>query len=219
MMEDAEEVIRSSDLPLPLPERELLAALIPRVGLSSYSWMPRALPLGASRFGGPADLPVGKDWPLVDGRPLLLLAQLNFGTLRIERSHPLLQRLPYRGCLCLFLDGHNMARGIVGENPGIIAVQFDVQVNNLIRHNPEPASDAEIWTSCHAVTVCYPDHVLCLPDAASVDSPLPKGVSEGNRKAYEDLKCEFERSARTRFEVSLLRFADALQPGFTTRSK
>ena len=51
-MERAEELIRSQ---LPLSERRLIAALVPRVGFSSYPWIARGLPLGASRFGGPAD--------------------------------------------------------------------------------------------------------------------------------------------------------------------
>ena len=94
-MERAVAVIRSSDLSLPVSKRKLIAVLLPRVGFSSYPWMPRGLPLRASsRFGGPADLPVGVGWPIVDGRPLLLLAQLNFGDLPIERGHPIVQQLP-----------------------------------------------------------------------------------------------------------------------------
>src|SRR5688572_16098865 len=103
-MQAAEELIRSSNLSLPVSKARLIAALVPRIGFSSYPWITRGLHLGASRFGGPADLPAGVDWPRVDGRPLLLMAQLNFGELPIERHHPLMRLLPERGWFCLFLD-------------------------------------------------------------------------------------------------------------------
>src|SRR5689334_20222138 len=98
-MHKAEKVIRSSDLSLPVSKERLIAALLPRVGFSSYPWMARGLPLGASRFGGPADLPACMEWPRVHGRPMLLLAQLNFGALPIKRDHPIVKRLPERGWL------------------------------------------------------------------------------------------------------------------------
>ena len=73
-MQEAEDLIRSSDLSLPVSKERLISALVPRVGFTSYPWISRGLPLGASRFGGPADLPGGVEWPRVDGRPLLLMA-------------------------------------------------------------------------------------------------------------------------------------------------
>src|ERR1043165_6952816 len=127
-MERAEELIRSQ---LPLSERRLIAALVPRVGFSSYPWIARGLPLGASRFGGPADLPAGVDWPRGAGRPLLLLAQVNFGDLPIERRHAVVKLLPKRGWLCLFLDMHKNAQGMAGDEPGVVALQFDGKANKL----------------------------------------------------------------------------------------
>jgi hypothetical protein len=205
-MDGAEELIRASELSLPVPKATLIGALLPRVGFSSYPWMARGLPLGASRFGGPADLPAGVDWPRVQGRPMLLLAQLNFGDLPIKRDHPVLERLPARGWLCLFLDvdGDGNVRGIGGDEPGVVALQFSGDADKLIRHDPEPAPDAETWTHCHAVTVYPADHHLCLPDSDAVDSPLPERKREKSRDAYDELKSEIEDLARTRHEVSLL---------------
>ena len=111
-MREAVQLIRSSRSPFPVPHEKLIAALKPRVGFTSLPWVPRGLPVGASRFGGPADLPAGVGWPTVDGRPLLLMAQLNFGDPPIERDHPLVQLLPQSGRLCLFLD---VDKGAVGE--------------------------------------------------------------------------------------------------------
>lgn len=205
-MDEAEELIRGSELSLPVSKGTLIAALRPRVGLSSYPWLARGLPLGASRFGGPADLPAGVDWPRADGRPLLLMAQLNFGDLPIERHHPVLQRLPKRGWLCLFLDvdGDGNLRGMEGAEPGIVALQFDGKASNLVRHDPQPAPGAETWTHCHAVTVYPADHHLCLPDADAVDSPIPGRKREKFRDGYNELKSEIDDLARTRHEVSLL---------------
>lgn len=141
-MQRAEELIRSTDLPLPVSKARLLSALLPRVGFSSYPWMPRGLPLGASRFGGPADLPAGVDWPRVNGRPLLLLAQLNFGQLPIKRRHPIMKLLPERGWFCLFLDVDGVAQGVAGDEPGVVALQFEGEADKLFRHDPKPAPDA-----------------------------------------------------------------------------
>jgi hypothetical protein len=205
-MGDAEELIRSSDLPLPVSKERLLAALLPRVGFSSYPWMSRGLPLGASRFGGPADLPAGVSWPTVDGRPLLLLAQLNFGSLPIKRFHPVAKQLPERGWFCLFLDvdWDGNLRGMGGDKPGVVAMQFDGEAGKLIRHDPEPARDAETWTHCHAVTVHSADHHLCLPDSDAVDSPLSDRDREEHRDAYFELMSGIDDLARTRHQVTLL---------------
>ena len=204
MMREAEGLIQSSDLSLPVSNAKLVKALVPQIGFSSYPWIPNAFQLGASRFGGPADLPPNVDWPHVDGRPLLLMAQLNFGDLPIEREHPVVKLLPHRGWLCLFLDIHNFARGMAGEQPGVVALQFNGNAGDLIRHDPEPPSDTETWTHCHAVTVYPADHHLCLPDPDDVDSPLPAGATEEIRNAYSDLKSEIDFLTRTRHEVTLL---------------
>jgi hypothetical protein len=203
-MHGAEALIRSSDLSLPVSKATLIEALVPRIGFSSYPWMARGLPMGASRFGGPADLPANVDWPRVDGRPLLLMAQLNFHDLHIERDHPVVKRLPKRGWLCLFLDMHGYARGMAGDEPGVVALQFEADADRLIRHDPEPPPDTETWTHCHAVTVHPADHQLSLPDSDDVNSPLPQGAIEEIRNAYFDLRCEIDDLARTRHEVTLL---------------
>lgn len=196
-MHAAEELIRSSDLSLTVSKEKLIAALLPRIGFSSYPWLSRRLPLGGSRFGGPADLPAGVEWPRARGRPLLLLAQLNFGDLPITRDHPVVQQLPERGWLCLFLD-------LGGVEADVVALQFEAEPGDLIRHDPEPASDAETWTCCHAVTVYPADHHLCLPDSDAVDSPLSEANREGSRDTYHELKSQIDELARTRHEVSLL---------------
>ena len=206
-MHEAEELIRSSERSWPVSKDKLVTALLPRVGFSSYPWVARGLPLGASRFGGPADLPAGVEWPRVHGRPMLLLAQLNFGDLPIERDHhPVVERLPERGWLCLFLDvdGDGNLRGTGGDEPGAVALQFTGDAGKLIRHDPQPAPDAETWTHCHVVTVHPADHHLCLPDSEAVDSPLPERKRAASRDAYKELRSEIEDLARSRHEVSLL---------------
>jgi hypothetical protein len=203
-MERAEKLIRSSDISLPVSKAKLTMALLPRVGFTSYAWIARGLPLGASRFGGPADLPAGLKWPRADGRPLLLAAQLNFGTLPIERSHPMVKRLPERGSFCLFLDVDDDPSGVAGEARGVVAMQFDGDARSLVRHDPPPAENAETWTHCHAVTVWPADHHLCLPDAEAVDSPLSEADRAEHGEVYQDLRSEINDLARTRHEVTLL---------------
>lgn len=205
-MGDARTCIDSYGGALPVSKDRLIASLIPRVGFTSYPWVSRAMPLGASRFGGPVDLPTGVDWPSAEGRPLLLLAQLNFNNLPITRSHPTLEQLPRRGWFCLFLDvdWDGNLRGSDAANPGVVAMQFDVPAESLVRHDPAPASDAETWTQCHAVTVYPADHHLCLPSVDAVESPLAESDRSAFRNAYEELESKVENLARTRHDVTLL---------------
>jgi hypothetical protein len=93
---------------------------------------------------------------------------------------------------------------MAGDAPGVVALQFSGKADKLIRHDPKPASNAETWTQCHAVTVYPADHHLCLPDAEAVDSPLPAGASKKSRDKYDHLKYEIEDLARIRHEVTLL---------------
>jgi hypothetical protein len=201
-MHEAQELIRSSRLSLPVSKKLLTEALQPRVGLSSYPWMPQGLALGASRFGGPADLPVGVEWPTNEGRRLLLLAQLNFADLQIKRDHPMLALLP-AGWFCLFLDVYQPAIGIAGQEPGVVALQFD-SPSHLVRHDPDPSPDLEVWTHCHAVTVHPADHNVCLPCEGAVDSPLPQAASEVDRNAYRELVSKIDHLSRTHHEATLL---------------
>ncbi len=57
-------------------------------------------PLGASRFGGWPDLPVGTDWPRWQGRPMAFLAQIELA--HAHAMQPGL-RLPGQGLLLFFL--------------------------------------------------------------------------------------------------------------------
>lgn len=203
-MQKVIDIIQQAAGSLPICADQLRASLLPRIGFSSYPWLPRAMPLGASRFGGPADLPPKIPYPTAHGRPLLLLAQLNFADLPIERHHPLLHHLPHQGWLCLFLDVDGHLRGTHGPEPRIVALQFAGDAHTLVRHSPDPAPDATVWAHCHAVTVHPADHHLCLPDANAVDSPLPPSDRETHGKTYDDLKSEIDALTRTHHEVTLL---------------
>ncbi len=201
-MQTAEDLIRASDVALPVSKEALIAALIPRIGLTSYAWVAKALPLGASRFGGPADLPEGVEWPRRDGRPLLLLAQLNFGDLKLRRDHhSVVELLPRKGWLCVFMDLDGWQKSGKSQN---VVLQFEGEADKLVRHDPEPSPDTEVWTQCHCVTVHPADHNFCLPDWDAVDSPLPEEVSEAGHDEYQDLVSEIRYLKRTHYEVTLL---------------
>lgn len=61
-----------------------------------------AIPVGASRLGGPADLPSGATWPRRDGRPMAMLAQID-----LAEAAPYLdidEPVPREGLLSLFVD-------------------------------------------------------------------------------------------------------------------
>lgn len=72
------------------------------------------LPLWQSKFGGLPYLPKNEQYPLAkDGRPLMLLAQLNFAEI------PHIENYPEKGILQFFIDGNSpdWLHGVDFDNP------------------------------------------------------------------------------------------------------
>lgn len=70
------------------------------------------LPVGASRLGGHAELAAGAPWPMLDGRPLSFIAQLNLDDFVSQGATP----LPSRGVLSFFYDA--VEQSAWGFDPG-----------------------------------------------------------------------------------------------------
>lgn len=68
------------------------------------------IPIGASKFGGPLDLPRNEPWPVNEqtGEPLHFIAQINFSEVSEFDTQ---SELPSRGMLYLFYDCAGMPWG------------------------------------------------------------------------------------------------------------
>lgn len=78
---------------------ELIARVRPAIAFDSKRSRDAEIAIGASKFGGAPDVPLGFDWPLAQGRKLDFLAQLDLeeiAPLDIERI------LPAKGLLSFF---------------------------------------------------------------------------------------------------------------------
>lgn len=142
--------------------RRLIVTRLQRVGfedaqeiaaLAAPSWrlVPRrvaaaSLRPGASRFGGPADVPPGFVWPRRDGRPLDLLAQLELSKLRVHG-------LPRSGWLLFFYDGEDQPWGGAAEDiGGSVTLHVAGPARALVRMS-RPRDDGRRAAPCCALRV------------------------------------------------------------------
>ncbi|MEO0965115.1 MAG: DUF1963 domain-containing protein [Planctomycetota bacterium] len=192
----------------------VIASLLPQFGLSSSPWLPDALPIGHSHFGGPADLPKGQAWPVDrEGRPLALLMQINLADFARPYGHHLADALPGDGWLCLFLDMHGPGQGQVGQDASVSAFQFTGDVSGLLRLHADPSPDTPVWTTCHALTVYPADHNVGLPSLESIDCGYQEYKGSMWRRLtgrklsdedHDELVFAIDDLARTRHDVRLL---------------
>jgi len=89
------------------------------------------LPVGASRFGGGPDLPPELPWPVVDGKKLLFLAQIDLA--QLPKSV-----LPGEGWLYVF------ARYEVDDRPDMVKAFHHRGDRTALVRAPRPG-DAEVW--------------------------------------------------------------------------
>ena len=98
---DLDRILRRAGRPPRQPEVRR-TAVPPPGGLRVRTFPATEQPsLGSSRLGGCPDLPQGRRWPRLDGRPLMFLAQLNLGDLADLATVP---GLPTEGLLSVFVD-------------------------------------------------------------------------------------------------------------------
>ncbi len=97
----------------------------------------RALPLGASRFGGVPDVPPDFRWPVWRKRPLVFLAQLELAEVRAPG-------LPRRGWLLVFYDAREQPWGFdPRDRGGTVVMHVDVPRASLMRATPPPLEPDE----------------------------------------------------------------------------
>jgi hypothetical protein len=121
--------------------------------LAEASWrlVPRRVPLaslppGASRFGGLPDAPGGFVWPLRDGRPMELLAQIDLHALQLPG-------LPPTGWLLHFYDAEEMPWGGDEEDAGGSVTLHIGGAREALRRIPHPRGPAPTRFPCCALDV------------------------------------------------------------------
>jgi len=102
------------------PERfhsQLIDSLLPTIGLSTAPCDDTQIPIGASKFGGGADVPIGFEWPVWKEKSLGFVGQIN-----LEEIAPfdIEQTLPQSGILAFFVlfDEWNRIVGIPEQREG-----------------------------------------------------------------------------------------------------
>lgn len=102
----------------------LLRLARPIVGISTKRTKDASIPIGASKFGGEADLPKGVDWPEWERGCLGFLGQINLADLV---GMPAAAALPDSGLLSFFAyqnydDGYQPGQGDVGSGDTHVCV-------------------------------------------------------------------------------------------------
>ncbi len=165
------------------------------------------LPLGASKFGGSPDVPLGFEWPLHDGFPLTFIAQVNMAD---AAPYDSAQQLPPTGLLSFFLDldnwysriwKHRRVDGTFPDfenkyfDPGNVYVCFyDGHESNLNRAEmpdlrPIPRDGAGPFKAC-GITF---SHGLSVSDARTIEDQF--SLSDGEFAAYIEVEGQVNERA------------------------
>lgn len=117
---------------LALRTDDVLGVCRPAVELLPHRVSPDELPLGASRLGGPADLPAKVEWPRWRGEPQSLIAQIR---LQDVAGLPGAELLPESGWLAFFYTARQDTRGFDPEDHGSWAVLHSPPATRLVGAN------------------------------------------------------------------------------------
>ncbi len=140
------------------------------------------LPLGASRFGGVPDLPVGFVWPTYQGRPHAFLAQIRLSDVPATDA----LGLPATGWLAFFYELESFSWGFDPEDRGCSHVAYFDLPPNLLQRTPPPAG-ADEGATFHACALSFAERVD-LPDAGDfVTAAVFERMTESERSAYGEV--------------------------------
>jgi len=136
--ETAIELLRQTEFSHLAPELEPL--MRPAIHLTPAPLEPDDLPMGASRLGGPADLPPGTEWPRREQRPLALLVQLRLSEASEYDAEGV---LPQSGLLWFFYDAVEQPWGMGPADADAWRVIFSEAEEGLVR--VDPPDDLDEW--------------------------------------------------------------------------
>lgn len=130
---------------------------------------PRGLETGASRMGGPADLPSDFEWPHFEGQPLHFLCQIDLG--EVARLGPF-DGLPETGWLAFFHGhGHEQPWGFAEDRGTWRVAYFDGRPGDLVRRASPPILKDQPSGGYRPCTLQMAPEA-CLPDVFDLLFPL-----------------------------------------------
>lgn len=182
------------------------------------------LALGGSKLGGLPDLPVGQEWPRVDGRPMNFIGQITLSEVHDVAGAT---QLPASGRLRFWVDETGWGPESNPGTPGFARVDFDASEALELTRTPYPIAGvvAEFGSGLHAACGVEFHRTLSLPSEEEW-TVFADGAPPENLLNY----CEFRRQVcggPARFEPHLMlghpdcvnlgrREAEAERPGWTS---
>ena len=158
----------------------LLALAEPCIGINTTPSSDDSITIGASKFGGCPDVPVGFKWPHWNDDPLSFLGQIDLSSLA---GNPIAVSLPDSGLLTFFYDAEQSTWGFDPNDRGSWKVELFAN-NDLVRTDiPEAVFEDARFTACELKTF----DMLSLPGWESPEVEALK-LSDDESDQY----CEFD---------------------------
>lgn len=183
LLERALTTIRSS--PLASHAAALASLLEPSIRIDARACSEAELPIGASRFGGRPDLPIGFSWPRFRDRPLGLLAQIDLRQIARFAGND----LPPEGWLVIFYENAESPWGFdPGDRGGARVVHIPGRTP-LTRTSPP--WDLDTGANGHQACALAFSQSWDLPDCEFHERELPFSIYDDEAwSAYDDLMAE-----------------------------
>jgi hypothetical protein len=147
---------------------QLVPLMRPAIHLIATPVELEALPVGASRLGGPADLPEDMEWPRWERGPLALLAQLRLSEVA---AHDLPGALPDSGTLWVFYDAVEQPWGMGPEDTEAWRVIFSEDEDGFVRVLPPEGMDEWARFAPHSVEMAT---VATFPSWETLSEQFPE---------------------------------------------
>jgi uncharacterized protein YwqG len=190
---------------LALVASELASLAQPSIRLTTTPVDEAKLALGASKFGGLPDMPIGTAWPILNGVPMSFVAQI-----RLEDARPVdvNRQLPPAGLLAFFYDAQQQTYGADPKDRGGRQVYYFADVTHLQRTDAPVVLPAGARHKPCALTF---SSELTMPLEPHLERP-DLTLSADEQKAYETFLSSFptpqgSRGVRNR----MLGYADTIQ--------
>ena len=157
---------------------DILSAALPAIQLH-LTPTARALPEGASRFGGAPDLPSGQSWPSTEGGPLAFVGQIDLASVREFAASRV---LPQTGLLSFFFDAAQEHWGFDPKDAGHSVVLYS---RSGPYRSAEPPSDLIKEGTFVQCSITYHEGLTLPPPDSTAFTAL--GLSSDERERYFNL--------------------------------